>query len=122
MKRATTVHIAGQRYQLRSDDDEATVRAIAAHVDGRIRDVQRQTRAPDTQMVAVLTALQLAEELFRERAAAAAARQELAEARKALSEERRSVADARKALADLKRRVREKSASLLQFLEREARV
>jgi cell division protein ZapA len=122
MKRSVSVQIAGQRYQLRSDAPDETVREIASYVDGRIREVQRQTRAVDTQALAVLTALQVAEELFRERAALTAARAELAEARKALAEERRSVGEARKALAELKRRVREKSTSLLQFLEREARV
>jgi cell division protein ZapA len=94
MKRSVTVQIAGQRYVLRSDADEDTVRELAAHVDARIRDIQRQTRTADTQAVATLAALQIAEELFAERRSQAA----------------------------LKKKIREKSQSLLQFLEREARV
>ena len=94
MKRSVTVQIAGLRYSLKTDDDDRTVKALAAYVDGKIRDIQRQARVPDTQAVAVLTALQIAEELFGERRAA----------------------------AELKKKIREKSQLLLQFLEREARL
>ena len=94
MKRAVTVVIAGQKYVLRSDADEATVKELAAYVDARIREIQRQTRTADTQALATLAALQIAEELFGEREAQAA----------------------------LRKRIRDKSQSLLQFLEREARV
>jgi cell division protein ZapA (FtsZ GTPase activity inhibitor) len=94
MKRPVTVQIAGHKYTLRSDAEEEAVRALAAFVDGRCRDVQRQTRAADTQAVAILTALRIAEELFDERAAMAA----------------------------LKRRIREQGETLLELLAREAGV
>jgi cell division protein ZapA len=94
MKRQIAVNIAGQRYVLRSDEDEGDVKEIAAFVDGRIRELARQTRATDTQTLAVLAALQIAEELF---------------AHKRTHEE-------------LKRKVRDKSRSLLQALERGARI
>jgi cell division protein ZapA len=94
MKRTVTVHIAGQRYVLRSDGDDESVKAVAAHVDGRIRDIQKQTRTADTQALATLAALQIAEELFEER----------------------------RAFADLRKKIREKGRAILQFLEREARV
>ena len=94
MKRQVAVQIAGQRYVLRSDADEDAVRALANFVDARIRDIQRQTRTADTQALATLAALQIAEELFGERQAQAA----------------------------LKKKIREKSQALLQYLEREARV
>ena len=67
MKRSVTVQIAGLRYSLRTDEDDRTVKALAAYVDGKIREIQRQAKVPDTQSVAVLTALQIAEELFAER-------------------------------------------------------
>jgi cell division protein ZapA len=93
MKRQVAVQIAGQRYVLRSDDgEEETVRELAAYVDARMREIQRQSRTSDTQAVATLAALQIAEELFGER----------------------------KAAAELKRKIREKGELLLQFLEREA--
>ncbi len=94
MKRSVSVQIAGQRYSLRSDADDQTVKDLAVFVDGRIKDIQRQARTADTQSVAILVAMQIAEELFAEREARAA----------------------------LKQKVRDKSKSLLQFLEREARV
>ena len=94
MKRQVAVQIAGQKYVLRTDADEDQVRALASYVDGRIRDIQRQTRTPDTQALATLAALQIAEELFGER----------------------------QAQATLKKKIRDKGQALLQFLEREARV
>jgi cell division protein ZapA len=95
MKRQVAVQIAGQRYVLRSDDgEEETVRELAAYVDARIREIQRQGKMADTQAVATLAALQIAEELFGER----------------------------RAVAELKRKIREKGQLLLQFLDREARL
>ena len=94
MKRQVTVHIAGQKFVLRTDTDEDAVKQLASYVEGRIRDIQRQTRTADTQAVATLAALQIAEELFGEREAQAA----------------------------LKKKIRDKGQALLQFLEREARV
>jgi cell division protein ZapA len=94
MKRQIAVNIFGQRYMLRADEDESTVRELAAYVDARLREVQKHTRTADTQTLAVLAALQIAEELHRERGDH----------------------------AELRRRVREKSRTLLQLLEREARV
>jgi cell division protein ZapA len=94
LKRQVAVQIAGQRYVLRTDADEDQVRQLASYVDARIRDIQRQTRTPDTQALATLAALQIAEELFGERQAQAA----------------------------LRKKIRDKGQALLQFLEREARV
>jgi cell division protein ZapA len=94
MKRPVTVMIAGQKYTLRSDEDEQAVRALAAFVDQRFREVQKQSRAADTQAVAILTALRIAEELFADRAQT----------------------------GNLKRQIREKGQALLQFLERQGGV
>lgn len=94
MKRSVNVQIAGARYALKTDEDERWVKTIAAYVDAKMRDVQKTTRTVDTQAAAVLTALQVAEELFAERR------------------------DAR----ELRKSIREKSQSLLDYLEREARV
>ena len=93
MKRSVTVHIAGVRYALKTDEDDRWVKAVAAFVDGKIRDTQKHARTPDTQSVAVLTALQIAEELFNER--------------------RQS--------GELRKKIREKSQSLLEVLARETR-
>ena len=93
MKRSVSVQIAGVRYALKTDEDERWVKAVAAFVDGKIRDTQKHARTPDTQSVAVLTALQIAEELFNER--------------------RQS--------GELRKKIREKSQSLLDVLTRETR-
>jgi cell division protein ZapA len=94
MKNAVAVTIAGHRYTLRSDEDERLVREMAAHVDRHLRELQKQTRASDTQSLAILTALQITEELWKER----------------------------REHAELRRKVREKGRALLQFIEREGRV
>jgi cell division protein ZapA len=72
MKRSVTVQIAGVRYALKTDEDDRWVKSVASFVEEKIRDVQKRARTPDTQAAAVLTALQIAEELFRERAGGSA--------------------------------------------------
>jgi cell division protein ZapA len=94
MRSPVNVSIGGHRYTLRSDEDERLVREMAAHVDKHLRDLQKQTRAADTQSLAILTALQITEELWKER----------------------------KRHSELRKRVREKGRALLQFIERESRI
>ena len=94
MKRSVTVQIAGVKYALKTEEDDRWVKQVAAFVDGKIREVQKHTRTVDTQAVAVLSALQIAEELFNER--------------------RQTV--------ELRKKIREKSQSLLEVLAREARL
>jgi cell division protein ZapA len=94
MKQSVSVQIAGVKYALKTDEDERWVKSVAALVDERFRDIQKKARTPDTQAVAMLTALQIAEELFRER----------------------------RDTSELRKRIREKSQSLLDVLTREARV
>jgi len=93
MKRSVTVQIAGVKYALKTEEDDRWVKQVAAFVDGKIREVQKHTRTVDTQAVAVLSALQIAEELFHER------RQN----------------------GELRKKIREKSQSLLDVLARETR-
>ncbi len=66
-KRSITVSIAGQPYSIRSDADEGYVHSLARLVDGKIREVQRGAKYAARDAVAVLAALQLADELERER-------------------------------------------------------
>ncbi len=94
MKRSVSVQIAGVRYALKTDEDDRFVKAVAAFVDAKIREAQKHTRSPDTQAVAVLAALQIAEQLFEERRQA----------------------------GELRRKIREKSQSLLDSINREARL
>jgi cell division protein ZapA len=94
MKQSVTVQIAGVRYPLKTDEDERWVKQVAAFVDERVRELQKRARTMDSQAVAVLAALQIAEELFREKRNG----------------------------RELRRKIREKSQSLLDCLTREARV
>jgi cell division protein ZapA len=94
MKTPVTVQIGGQRFALRGDEDERVMRDMAGYVDSRMKELQKQTRTADTQSLAVLAALQITEELFKER----------------------------RALADLKKRIRERSRALLHLVESRARI
>jgi cell division protein ZapA len=93
VKRSVTVQVAGQRYTLKTDDDDRLVKSLAAYVDAKFRDVQRSSRNPDTQAVAILTALQVAEELFQTRQQAAEMKQEAAEVKKNVREKARTLLD-----------------------------
>ena len=94
MKTPVAVQIAGQRFVLRGDEDESAMREMAAYVDGRMKELQKQTHTADTQSLAVLSALKITEELFK----------------------------VRRTLADLKRKIRDRSSSLLHLVESRARV
>ncbi|MCS6913806.1 MAG: cell division protein ZapA [Myxococcales bacterium] len=66
MKRVITVHIAGQRYLVRSDADESYVQTLASTVDARVA-LLKGNRLVATQADFALAALQLADELHHER-------------------------------------------------------
>jgi cell division protein ZapA (FtsZ GTPase activity inhibitor) len=69
--RSITVEVAGQAHTIRSDADAGYVRALASVVDSRMRDVQKASskslRPVTREATAVLVALQLADELEREK-------------------------------------------------------
>jgi cell division protein ZapA len=94
MKRNVKIRIAGQQFTVSSDTGEATIQELARLVDDRFRHVKKQTRTADTQILALLTALQIAEDLVEER----------------------------RAHKDLKRKIKQKVEALLLRLEREARI
>ena len=93
MKRSVAVEIAGQRYVIKSDADEAYVHELAHYVDGRIDELRRATRTVSTPQVAILAALNIADDLFRERREG----------------------------GELKRKVRERTKAVLEYLQREAK-
>ena len=63
-----TVEIAGQRYPIRSDLEERYVTELAAYVDQKMRAAADTAPASDLLGLAVLVALNLADECFRARA------------------------------------------------------
>jgi cell division protein ZapA len=63
--RIVTVEINGQRYPIRSGLDEQYVLALAAYVHQKVRAAAELTPASDSLRLAVLAALNIADELFR---------------------------------------------------------
>jgi cell division protein ZapA len=93
LKRSVAVTIAGQRYTIKSDAEESYVQSLAQMVDDKVKEVQRGAKTAPRDAVAVLAALQIADELVRERT-------------------RRH---------DLRRRVREHSHNIRAWLDREVK-
>ena len=62
----TTVRIAGRDYAISSYDSEAYVQSVAAWVDRRMRELNQATRLPGGQL-AVLTAINAADDMMKSR-------------------------------------------------------
>ena len=67
MAGVVTVEIAGQRYPIRSTLDAAYVAELAAYVDQKMRAASDAAPASDMLGLAVLVALNIADEYFRQR-------------------------------------------------------
>ena len=67
MSSVITVEIAGQRYPIRSTLDERYVTELAAYVDQKMRAASDSAPSSDMLGLAVLVALNIADEFFRER-------------------------------------------------------
>jgi cell division protein ZapA len=65
MKRELTINVAGQVLTIRSDEDEGYVAALAAFVDGKVRELNRGQPGVTTLSVALMTALTIADELHK---------------------------------------------------------
>jgi cell division protein ZapA len=63
--RVVTVEIHGQQYPIRSGLDPKYVAELAAYVDEKMRLASRETSSGDTLKIAVLAALNIADEYFR---------------------------------------------------------
>lgn len=92
MKRSVTVEVAGHKLQLRTDADEDYVTALAAYVTEKIGEIKASSRTYSTDVLAVLAALHIADDLFQAR--------------------RRDI--------ELRRQVRERSKRILELLENRA--
>jgi len=67
MKREIELEVAGQRLHVRTDEDEAYMRGLAAYVDEQMRDIGRGQRGVASMTVALLAALRIADELQKSR-------------------------------------------------------
>ncbi|MFI5310540.1 MAG: cell division protein ZapA [Gemmatimonadales bacterium] len=68
-KHSTRVTICGEEYTIKSDTPPEHTRAVAAYVDRAIRAVTGSAAVVETHKAAILAALSITDELFRERAA-----------------------------------------------------
>ena len=84
--RVVTVEIHGQRYPIRSSLDQDYVLRLAAYVDQKISAAADSTTTGDSVRVAVLAALNIADELFRMRDVNRSRDGQLAERTSALEE------------------------------------
>ncbi len=64
--KSVSVEIFGQRYPIRSELDAEYVQRLASYVDGKIRAAGESAPSGDPVRVAVLAALNIADELFRQ--------------------------------------------------------
>ena len=65
MPRAVDVQIMGQKVTLRSDDEEEYIRRVAEYVDGKMREVSGSMASKNKYSVAMLVALNIADEYHR---------------------------------------------------------
>ncbi|MBI4511647.1 MAG: cell division protein ZapA [Deltaproteobacteria bacterium] len=94
MKKSLNIDVAGQRFTLKTDADEAYVRSLAQFVTEKIDEARQNAKAVTTQSLAILAAMNIADDLFQ----------------------------ARRQQSDLKRRIRDKSHTILELLEKEAKL
>jgi len=65
--RVVTIEVGGQRYPIRSTLDPAYIAELAAYVDGKMRAATDAAPTADGMGLAILVALNIADELFRAR-------------------------------------------------------
>ena len=66
-KRSVRVSIVGEEYSIRTERSAEFTRAVAEHVDRTIRSVLESGTVIETQKAAILAAMKITDELFRER-------------------------------------------------------
>jgi cell division protein ZapA len=66
-ERYVEIKVFGQTYTVKTDEEEEYIRRVAQHVNEKMEEVLRKTRSVSTLNVAILTALNIADDLLRER-------------------------------------------------------
>lgn len=89
-KQKTTVHVAGREYTLVSSDAPEYMNRVAAYVDRKISETALATRLP-IDKAAVLTALNIADELMKSHDENSRIRRELMNVRRELEEARKGL-------------------------------
>ena len=79
-----SVTIFGSEYKIKGADPEY-IQRVAAHVDGKMRELERRLATGTPTKIAILASLNIADELFRERTERDRLHEELAERAKTLT-------------------------------------
>ena len=66
-KQTVRVNIMGEEYPIKADADRSYILQVASYVDSKMQDVTNKISVHSPVKVAVLTAMNIADELFRER-------------------------------------------------------
>ena len=66
-ERLVEIEVFGQNYTVKTDEEEDHVREIAKYVNEKIEEILKKTRSVSTWNVAILAALNIADELLKER-------------------------------------------------------
>ena len=64
MKRSVKVSVANQQFTLKTDATSRYVKNLAAYVDDKLAEAKRSGRGATTQSLALLAAMNIADELF----------------------------------------------------------
>lgn len=67
-KNVVQVQIFGQSYSIRGEADQSYIEDVAAYVDRKMREITEKVPVTSLSKVAVLASLNIADELFKERA------------------------------------------------------
>ncbi len=67
MAKLVEVTICNSQYTIKTDADEAYIQTIAKYLNSRIEEIQKKTKSVSTLNVIILSALNIADDLFRER-------------------------------------------------------
>lgn len=65
--RTVSLELMGQRFDVVSDEAEGRIREVVDFLNGRLESVRRGSRRAQNDQIAILTALNIASELFEER-------------------------------------------------------
>jgi cell division protein ZapA len=66
-ERIVEIKVFGQTFSVKTDAEEAHIQAVAQYVNEKIEEVLKKTRSVSTLNVAILTALNIADDLLKER-------------------------------------------------------
>lgn len=65
MKKSVEIKLMNQKFNLKTDSDETYVQRVSDYVNNKIFDVQEKTRSVSSLNVALLTALNIADDYFK---------------------------------------------------------